>query len=179
VIDQLQEFTASQRAGQVNRLQREVAVKVKRTRIEEIARGARAQESLDALPGPQIIGRWGCSWAIIEIRAQAASHRERGAGGFHFLEVNFVARSPGESDGILAQAAAPPQGFVRVQSAVSDRSRDVICRNGGALDTQRGASKREPREKGESGTRNCVVVQCEYNAGGDRYSSRSDPDSQR
>jgi hypothetical protein len=55
-IDQLDEFNASQRASHVNRLQRQVSVKIECTWIEEIARGARAQKSLDAIPGSKIIG---------------------------------------------------------------------------------------------------------------------------
>ena len=78
-VDQLQQFAAAQRAGEVDFLPREVAAFVECARIEKIARRARPHERFDAIARAQASRRAFEMFRAVKIQPQPTAHRHRRA----------------------------------------------------------------------------------------------------
>ena len=74
-IDQLQQFAAAERSGQIDFLPREEVTQIERAGIEEIARRPRLHKGLHAIARTQALEFIGCVCFAVQIHAQAAADR--------------------------------------------------------------------------------------------------------
>jgi hypothetical protein len=146
-VDQAKQFSAAERADDVDFLAGEITANVGCARIEEIARRPRTEKSFDAVAGAKALRRRRGAWAGIKIGAQAAGDRNDCARNLDIFEIDFVSLAPGKAEWVLAQSPLPAQRLGCVNLTCGEQTRDVIRRHGDAFEARAQAAERDPGDE--------------------------------